>query len=172
MRRGKPPREHRWLSRRRRASLDDVGDVAQRSHAAVDGRVSLGRGGAAGAGARQRLGGRRQWPRAVLVRRLAGLDPHVWDVRRVRLPRQAGTSLDLHGAGRGEDYTPLRDRPCRVELPYAHASLPILHTWNAPPFGERDSARFAPARARLSSASTVSIVAAHRPAQGSQPSML
>ena len=44
MRRGKPPREHRWLSRRRRASLDDVGDVAQRSHAAVDGRVSLGRG--------------------------------------------------------------------------------------------------------------------------------
>ena len=29
----------------------------QRSHAAVDGRVSLGRGGAAGAGARQRLGG-------------------------------------------------------------------------------------------------------------------
>ena len=36
-----------------RASLDDVGDVAQRSHAAVDGRVSLGRGGAAGAGARQ-----------------------------------------------------------------------------------------------------------------------
>lgn len=49
---------------------------------------------------------------------------------------------------------------------------PILYTWNAPPFGERDSARFAPARARLSSASTVSIVAAHRPAQGSQPSML
>ena len=45
------------------------------------------------------------------------------------------------------------------------------HTWNAPPLG--DSARlFAPARARLSSASTVSVVAAHRPAQGSQPSML
>ena len=56
---------------------------------------------------------------------------------------------------------------------YAHASLQILlYTWNAPPIGERDSARFAPARARLSSASTVSIVAAHRPAQGSQPSML
>ena len=50
MRRRKPSREHRWLSRRRRASLEGVGDVAQRSHAAIDGRVSLGRGGAEGAG--------------------------------------------------------------------------------------------------------------------------
>ena len=38
--------EHRWLSRRRRASLEDVGDAAQRSHTAVDGRVSLSCGGA------------------------------------------------------------------------------------------------------------------------------
>ena len=60
--------------RRGRASLEDVGDVAQRSHAAVDGQVSLGRGGAAGAGARQWLGGRRRWPRAVLIWRLAGLE--------------------------------------------------------------------------------------------------
>jgi hypothetical protein len=57
-----------------RASLEGVGDVAQRSHAAIDGGVSLGRGGAAGAGARQWLGGRRRRPRAVLVRRLAGFE--------------------------------------------------------------------------------------------------
>ena len=29
MRRGKPPREHRWLSWRRGASLEDVGDVVR-----------------------------------------------------------------------------------------------------------------------------------------------
>ena len=39
-------------------------------------------------------------------------------------------------------------------------TLRVFHTWNAPPFGERDSARFAPARARLSSASTVSTTGA------------
>ena len=64
---------------------------------------------------------------------------------------------------------PINITKSRVRTPYT-VHVTRVYTWNAPPLG--DSARLAPARARLSSASTVSVVAAHRPAQGSQPSML